>query len=636
MTSSPDQHLFDWQINMKLISKQISAVVVFVLLSLSLGSLAHAQVKRPTAGNSGIPLFAIEDLRPGMKGVARTVFSGSQPQEFGLEILGVLDGFTGPRQSTIIARLSGPNVDKTGVFAGMSGSPVFIDDKLVGAIAYSFPFAKEPICGITPIKQMIDIFAQGSERPKSNEARAVSFASLASTWKPSLPKQAIGSMSLIAPVSAGSALVPLMGQQIQPIGTPIVFSGIRQDTLSLFASQLTDNGLLPVSGVGGAAAITPLESFDNSTLTPGTSVTVQLARGDYSVAAAGTVTYRDGEKIYAFGHPFLSLGSADMPMTESSVVTVIPNAFNSFKLAVPGKMVGSISQDRATGVFGQLGHAPKMIPVKLTLHTSRGQSEQFSYEIVSDEYLTPLLLSITVFNSIAARERSVGEATISVSGSIAVTGEAPIGIQRRFSSANAAMLAAGAVAAPAATLLSSGFDNVDIKGITLDVSSSEEKNSATLERISLDRTEVARGDNVEIQAYVRTDSGKQFVERIPVQIPADAPSGQLVIMVGDGATLQESSSAKSFVPRELGQLVDAINKTKKNDRLYLKLLRPAPGVVIGSNELPNLPPSMVATLNNERTSGGYTPLSLSSVYEKELPPAEFVISGQQVISVTIK
>jgi hypothetical protein len=198
------------------------------------------------------------------------------------------------------------------------------------------------------------------------------------------------------------------------------------------------------------------------------------------------------------------------------------------------------------------------------------------------------------------------------------------------------MLAAGAVAAPAQTLLSSGFDNVNINGITLNVTSTEEKNAATLERISLDRTEVSRGENVELQAYVRTDSGKQFVERIPVQIPADAPSGQLMIMVGDGATLQESSSAKVLVPRELGQLVDAINKTKKNDRLYLKLLRPAPGVVIGSNELPNLPPSVVATLNNERTSGGYTPLTLSSVYEKELPPAEFVISGQQVISVTIK
>src|SRR5204862_3211857 len=416
----------------------------------------------------------------------------------------------------------------------------------------------------------------------------------------------------------------------------VVFSGISQESLSMFSSELSKSGLLPVSGVGASSPMTPLESFDEKTLTPGASVSVQLVRGDYSVAASGTVTFRDGERIYAFGHPFLSLGNADMPMTESSVVTVIPNAYNSFKLAVPGRMVGAISQDRATGVFGELGHAPKMIPVKLNLHTSRGQDEQFSYEIVSDEILTPLLLNLTVFNSIAARERSIGEATISVDGSIAIAGQSPIAIQRRFSSGNAALLAAGSIATPAAALLGSGFDNVNIKSITLNVLSSEEKNAANLERISLDRTEVGRGENVEIQAYVRTDSGKQFVERIPVQIPADAPSGQLMIMVGDGATLQESSSAKVLVPRELGQLVEAINKTKKNDRLYLKLLRPAPGVVIGSNELPNLPPSVVATLNSERTSGGYTALTLSPLFEKELPPADFVINGQQTITLIVK
>ena len=623
---------------MKFLKTQLVAALGLILL-VSSSALVPGQAKLQTVstGSNGTALFQLEDLKPGMKGVARTVFSGSEPQEFGIEILGVLAGYTGPRQSTIIAKLSGPNVDRTGVFAGMSGSPVFIDHKLVGAIAYSFPFSKEPICGITPIKQMIDIFEQGKDKPKTTEARAVSFSSLArADWKPSLPKQSVTATSLIAPVASNSALAPLMGQQIQPIATPVVFSGIRQETLNLFTNQLSESGLLPVSGVGGAAPITPLASFDANTLLPGSSVTVQLARGDYSIAAAGTVTYRDGEKIYAFGHPFLSLGGADMPMTESSVVIVIPNTFNSFKLAVPGRMVGSISQDRSTGIFGELGHAPRMIPVKLNLHTSRGQDEQFTYEIVNDEFLTPLLLNISVYNSIAARERSVGEATISVNGSIAVAGQDPILIQRRFSAGNAALLASGAIATPAAALLGSGFDNVNISSINLDIVSTEVKNSATLERISLDRTEVGRGENVEIQAYVRTDSGKQFVERIPVQIPADAPSGQLLIMVGDGATLQESSSAKVFVPRELGQLVDAINKMTKNDRLYLKLLRPAPGVVIGSNELPNLPPSMVATLNNERTSGGYTPLLLSPVYERELPPADFVISGQQVIAVTVK
>src|SRR2546423_4495561 len=235
---------------MKFPNKIISALV-FSALALTLTSSSLAQTKTVPAtirATSRTVLFALEDLRPGMKGVARTVFSGTEPQEFNLEILGLLAGFSGPRQSTIIARLSGPNVDRTGVFAGMSGSPVFIDNKLVGAIAYSFPFAKEPICGITPIKQMIDIFERGSEKPRSGEARTVSFASLASAeWKPSLPRQSVTSTSLVAPVAASSALSPLMGQTIQPIAPPVAFSGIKQDTLSLFSPQLTATGLLPVS-----------------------------------------------------------------------------------------------------------------------------------------------------------------------------------------------------------------------------------------------------------------------------------------------------------------------------------------------------------------------------------------------------
>lgn len=608
------------------------------LLIIALASLATAQQAVATT-NVDIPaLFPLEDLRPGMKGTARTVFSGTETEEFGVEILGVLPGFPGPRQSAIIARLSGPKVEKTGVFAGMSGSPVYIDGKIVGAIAFSFPFSKEPIAGITPIKQMIDLFNRGSEneRIKPKEPRAVSFAQLAGTdWKPNLPKPAVSSVSLLAPVSAGSPLMPLLGQQMAPIATPLVFSGITQESLSMFAPQLVANGLLPVSGAGGSAAITPLADVTEKTFPAGSSISVQLVRGDYSLAAAGTVTMRDGDRIYAFGHPFLSLGASDMPMTESSVVTVIPNVNNSFKLAVPGRMVGSIVQDRASGIFGQLRQAPKMIPVKVNLHTSRDRTETYSYEVASDSFLTPLLLNITVFNTITSSERVIGDSTISLKGEIKVKGQEPILIDRRFSNNNSPIQAASSIAAPVGSLLTSGFDDVQLDSITLDISSSETKYAGTLERITLDRTEVRRGEKVEVQAYVRTESGKQFVQRIPVQIPEDAALGQLLVFVGDGGALQEGSAAKSFVPQDLGQLVRAINTVKKSDRLYVKLFRITAGAVIGTSELPSLPPSMVATLNSDRTSGGYTPTVLSPVYEMELPPAEFVISGQQLIAIDV-
>ena len=405
--------------------KSLSKVLLIAVVVTFLGGVAAAQ-KAAVETARDPRLFALEDLRPGMKGTSRTVFSGTVPEEFGVEILGVLPGFPAPRQSAIIARLTGANVEKTGVFAGMSGSPVYIDNKLVGAIAFSFPFSKEPIAGITPIQQMIDLFEKGSagETQHPKEPRAISFAQLASTdWKPSLPKQAIGPTSLIAPLSEGSRLMPLMGQQITPIATPVVFGGISQESLAMFAPQLMANGLLPVSGVGGSAGMTPLAKATEKTLTPGTSVSVQLVRGDYSIAAAGTVTFRDANRIYAFGHPFLGLGASDMPMSETAVVTVISNLNNSFKLSVPGEMMGSISQDRASGVFGQLGQAPKMIPVKINLHTSRDRTETYAYEIANDSFLTPLLLNITVFNTITSSERSLGDSTITIKGAINVKGQ---------------------------------------------------------------------------------------------------------------------------------------------------------------------------------------------------------------------
>ena len=619
-----------------------NAVVLFALfLALQITGLAQA----PAQGAGGKPaeFYPLEDVRTGQKGVARSVFAGTEPEEFNLEILGVLPGFPAPRKSVIIAKLSGAQVERTSVFAGMSGSPVYIDGKLVGAIAYAFPFAKEPIAGITPIKQMIEMFEQGRQTSAGRdqmgflrEPRAVSYAQLSGAdWKSQLPQNQTGGVSFVAPVATGSPLAALLGQQFAPIATPLVFSGFSPQAVSQFTPQLQAQGLLPVAGIGGASAITPLGKVTDKTLAPGTSVSVELVRGDYSIAASGTVTYRDGERIYAFGHPFLSLGSADMPMSESKVVTVIPNTLNSFKLSVAGQMVGSISQDRSTGIYGRLGHAPKMVPVTINLHTSRDHVETFRYEVANDEFLTPLLLNMTVYSTLTSSERSLGDSTVSVRGKIEVKGQEPIILERRFSMMGAGISAAGSVAAPVQALLSSGFEGVELGPITLDIAATDVRRVATLDRIALDRSEVRSGETVEVQAYVRTESGKQFVQRIPVQIPADVPLGQLVLFVGDGGTLQQASASQSFVPQDLGQLVGAINKMKKNDRLYVKLFRITTGAVIGTDEMPNLPPSFVATLNSDRASGGYTPTVLSPLSEKELPPADYVVTGQQLIGISV-
>lgn len=616
-------------------------VSLLVVLSLCLSAFGQTQAVVVKKNNPAVSVnsnfFPLSELREGLRGTARTVFRGSEPEEFNVEILGIVPGAIGPKQDMIIGRLSGGGADRTAVFAGMSGSPVYINGKLLGAISYSFPFSKEPICGITPIDQMIQIFEQqGGGKTKIKEPRTVSFAELAATnWKPELPRNAMVQSSILGSTSGNASLAQVAGQTFQPIATPVSFNGISQDVLNMFAPQLLAVGLLPVAGVSGAAAMTPMKAADENTLVGGDSVSMQLSRGDYSLAAAGTVTYRDGDKIYAFGHPFLSLGTSDLPMSESHVVTVIPNMNNSFKLAVPDAMVGSMTQDRATGVFGRLGQVPKMIPVELKMETSRGQTETLNFEVAKDDFLTPLLLNITIYNSLVANERTIGEQTIEINGEIQVKNQPSLKIENRFGGAQASQYAALSVALPVNTLLKSNFDDLEISKITLNAVSNDGNKAAVLERIAVDKTRVKPGETFEVQAYARTESGKIFVQKIPVTVPADAPVGALSVIVGDGSVMQQNSIIQQFVPKTLAELVSTINKAKKSDRLYAQLFRTTNGTVIGVNEMPNLPPSVLATMNNDRTAGGFKPTTQTVVSEQLIAPAEFIIAGQQTLAIEV-
>jgi hypothetical protein len=461
-------------------------------------------------------------------------------------------------------------------------------------------------------------------------------ASSAGSSPVSLPAQLRG---IVGPNAASNvALTPYLGQTIAPIATPVGFSGISQSTLDLFAGDLAAAGIHAIAGLGGSSNLAPMSAYNDNTLTPGSSVNVQLVRGDYSIDAAGTVTYRDGQRIYAFGHPFLSSGATSWPMSESSVVTVVPNLNNSFKLAAGEKLVGSINQDRSTGIFGQLGAAPQMLPVSVKVRTTRGKTETYNFEVVADPFLTPLLVRITLFSSIVATERQVGQQTLKIGGRIQIEGQPDVILDNSFASPNgAAMFAVTAMAQPVAVLMNSGLGPVNLKGISIDVTSADARSNGTLSRIWVDKTEVRRGETLELQAFARGENG-EFVERIPFVVPADAPIGPLTILVGDGTAINQverSLPSAEFVPKDLGQLVRAINKLKKNYRLYVKVLRPGTGAIVNNEEMPVLPPSMLATLGSQRTSGGFTPLQVATLAEHELPPSQFIITGQQNITINV-
>jgi hypothetical protein len=618
--------------------KRVSAVLGLIFL---LSGFAWA-------GDDKSPFYPIEDLKPGMKAVGRTIFEGGKTQEFDVEILGVLQGTPAPGRSLVVIRLIGPLTERSGVFQGMSGSPVFIDGKLIGAIAYGFAFTKEPIGMITPIQDTLDVFKTGTSSEERPNSVGLSFKEYAaSTYSRELDLNSLQPTGALHPFPLGPqaasipGLAPMVGQTVVPIASPLGFSGIDQRTMQFFAGYFQAMGLQPVSILGGGGSsgtetAEPVASFNADTLTPGKTIGVELVRGDLKLAASGTVTWRDGNKIYAFGHPMLSLGMTSLPMIEADVVTVIPSIMTSFKMATTGRIVGSINQDRATGIFGELGAKPKMIPLKVTMTTSRGNKVVYNMEVASDNTITPFLVQIATLNSISATERSLGDLTLNLEGRIRIKGQQPINFSNRFSANNAFISAVLYASYPLSTLYGSGF-NFDVEGIELELTAADRKASGLLTRLSLDRTEAKRGETVTLQAFARNERGETYLEKIPITIPADSPYGRLNITVGDGnvmATLDRRVLVDSN-PKDLNALVKAMNRLPKNDRLYVKLYYTDSGAIINNEELPSLPPSMLAAIESSRTTGGYLPLPIATVTSQELPPAQFLINGQQTITIKV-
>jgi hypothetical protein len=594
--------------------------------------------------------MSVDEVRPGMKGYGKTVFQGTKIEQFDVELIGVLKN-SGPKQDMILARLSGGPLARTGVIAGMSGSPVYIDGKLLGAVAFSFPYATEPIAGIQPIEQMMGLLDQKN----APAPRRIAEGSIGTGGMGILPAESPTSFiyKQLRRLEEGTPLSQLLLPQsfmsgpfsastgtpsLARISTPLFVSGATPAALQQFAPFFNEFGFTPVQGGGGgsAAALAPATP---SKVEPGSSINVELIRGDLSWSANGTVTYVDGNKVYAFGHPNLTIGPTDVPMSAGYVLSLLPNLQNSFKLAVPLDVVGSFQQDRSTGIAGTLGTASKMIPVNLSVNSSLNTVNKYKFEIAADRYLTAPLLNFVVFNTITASERALGEMTLSISGQIHLKDQEPVNIGNVFSSdANGPALASVAAVGPIQYLLLSG-DGVQIDKIDLEVTSIDHKTNAQLERIAVNKPEVAPGETVTLTAYLRTTTGATVIEQYPVQIPASTPAGPLQLVAGDGTTVTtlDIRRAPAGVPTSMKQVINELNKLRKNDRLYIKVVSSEPGVMIGGEEFPSLPPSMAALLNTDRSSSrNVSGLPNSTIREYELPQSKYVIQGQRTLNLTVK
>lgn len=584
------------------------------LAGLLLAAVLPAQVK----------VFPIQELRPGMHGTGKTVFSGSKVEEFQAEILGVLEN-VGPKQSLILAKFSGGPLGETGVLQGMSGSPVYIGGRLVGAVAMAFPFSREAIGAIRPIEEMLRAAKATSEPPRS--ARVSLFE-----------------QDLTQPF-ARTEEVMAGGSRLVDIATPISFGGFTRNTIEHFAPQLRALGLEPRQGISGGGR--PGPGLGNpSALVPGAMISVLLLSGDMSIGADGTVTYVDGRRVYAFGHRFLSIGMTELPFARAEVLTLLPSLASSFKISAPREWMGTITQDRNTAVAGELGKRASLVPVSISVTRRSGggvpeQRSSYRMEMVNDQFLSPFLVQMVVFSAIDATERTMGSSSLAVRGEIEFKNAAtPIRLSNMYAGQFSLPLQASlGTAIPLAYALQSGFDELRLKNVALEVESYDVRKQMQIDQVWTSRDEVRPGEKIELTVVLAGDNGEESTHKVTYRTPVGAPAGPLYFTVADGNTtnLTEYRQFASMNPRSPSQLVDFLNSLRSNTKAYVRVWRPEASYNVQGQDFAAPPPSVGQILARAQAGLGSALVSRNSkIAELEIGNAEAVIVGARTVKVEVK
>jgi SpoIVB peptidase S55 len=605
-------------------------------VSLAALALSGALLPAPAFPAEFLPL---DQIRPGMEGTGRTVFEGTRVQEFGVRILGVLENAVGPKQSVILARLEGEPLETTGVIAGMSGSPVFVDGKLVGAVAYAFPFGKEPIAGITPIGEMIE--ATRVRTPRAASARFHAAAGPHGLAAP-LTRAAVAA-AIRRPVAAivpgefhgGPLPSALAGSALTPLALPLTFSGFDPETFRWASGLFSAMGFVPV--LGGTAAANGLGPLPD--LAPGAAVGVSLIEGDLDVSVTGTITAIDDDRVYAFGHPFFNLGPTQFPMKKACVYSIFPSLQVSWKIAAALDEVGTVDQDRTTAIAGRLGPGPRMIPVSVSLRSDRGGERRFHFRIVEDELFTPVLAYVSLLSVLQGYERAHGSATLALDARLEIDGDREVRVQDVFAADQPAQQAAALVAGPLALLVGNDFEKVKVKELDVTVAATEEDRSATIVRAWVDPPgRLKAGARAAVKVQLRTHRGDLVTESLPLRVPPSASPGDYTLLVADADTvnaLEQREMRQPFAPRDMGQLLRALNSLRDGNRLYARLTRPGEGAIVAGEYLPSLPESVLSVLRGSDQGASVVPIGTTAVWTADLA-TDHAISGARRLTLTVE
>ena len=565
-----------------------------------------------------------------MRGVAYTVFQGVKPEAMEVEVLGVLHNVNGPKGDVILVRLHGQKVEYTGVVAGMSGSPVYLDGKLAGALAFRIgEFSKEPIAGVTPIADMLEINALDQSPAEENIAARSSINTVAG--KTGAPGE-IPALPGASQDSASSGFA----NYLKPIETPLVFNGFSEQAIHLFASQLGSAGVVPVMGAGSVSNDKQPEPVE-----AGSAISAILVRGDMDIEATCTVTYIDPQRLLACGHPLLQFGSVDLPMNKAEVLATLPSPLNAFKIINTTEPVGTFVQDRHTGIMGVFNRQPEMIPVTLSIHSNTGM-KQFHYEVLNNPTLTPVALMVTVFNALHGVNEFGEEITYRLRGSIGVKGFPEVTMRNMFAPGESAQPAAMQAAISLGERFSRIYDNpytaAAVAGVNLDFDLVRERRWARLESARTDVSEARPGDEIMLETVLAPYRGERIVQQIPVKIPTSASKGTLRILVSDGDTLDHIGRSNAAFGRklDLASTISLLNKEHSNNRVYVSLLEADPEARVADKVMPTLPISVMNVMDGMRGNQEMIVSGESNVDETATAPLDYVVSGAQLLTVTVK
>ncbi|MBI2680683.1 MAG: hypothetical protein HYX25_06715 [Candidatus Solibacter usitatus] len=612
---------------------------MLVAAALAAGPAFSAEMQRPRPGK--VEIMKSSELKPGMKGEAWTVFQGTEAESIPVEIIGVWKNAWGPKQDTILAKLGG-KAQRTNVAGGMSGSPVYIDGKLVGAIALRLSvFSPDAICGITPIELMLEINDLDKSRP--TDARTPDKVQARSQI--AVPGELLGQLVAAGAASNLPAQTPLM----TPIEMPLAFSGFQENVLREFNPLFQQMGITAVQGGAGSAMYTtkPAAGWQSS-LAPGDVVAGVLVSGDMSVTGVGTVTYNDGKRVLAFGHPFFNLGPVTMPMAKGEVLMVLASAFQPNKFANATEIVGALHQDRHSGIMGVLGEETQMIPVSVKVRsfgerdTVRAEKE-FRFNIFDQQKWTPYLMMLTLYNSVSGLNEFMDEATYRLNGKVELEGGAA-GLSLNT------MQASGDMPMPAPILLAGWWgdkfsrlylnpvNTPRVKRVSVTVDLLPERRVATIENAWAATSEARAGEDVPVRVFLRPYRGDRIEREIKVHIPAGVARGEHRVLLGDADTLNRVQSIAGSLSRSIDvpQTVSLINQERSNNRLYVALLEASPTAYYDDKMMPSVPASVLNVMQSGRTSSRPIVTSPESATEQASIPFDYVINGSFTLKINVK